>query len=208
MENSLVLFFSFIIIFVIAVFAVYLLFTIIGFARILKKGGKDWWISLIPFYNIYTLCEVCGVNPRWIFLIIIGSFFSFFPLLNIFVTVLCFYFQIVLNVSLAKSFGKEPLFAIGLILLPPVFYFILSSSEYIGPDPMEDYVFNFIDSKTNNKYSVNNNSNNNSNNNTNNNSSTVDSSFTTNTTFSYCSNCGNKLTDDSIYCANCGNKVK
>ena len=44
-------------------------------------------------------------------------------------------FGIMLSIDLAKSFGKETGFAIGLILLPPIFLLMLGfgSAEYQGP---------------------------------------------------------------------------
>ena len=59
----------------------------------------------------------------------------------------CIYFTILLNVSLARAFKKEDGFAVGLILLAPVFYLILGfgkENKYAGKNPMRDLLFDTI----------------------------------------------------------------
>ena len=124
--------------------------------KILEKGNKPGWGSLIPFYNQYLLCEMTGVNPWWVLIyvgIIVGGFafsliFIRVPYMSILFTlaiqVANIYYQILLNVSLAKSLKKEPEFAILLILVPIIGYPILAFSkktEYIGKNPMKDIIF-------------------------------------------------------------------
>jgi hypothetical protein len=36
---------------------------IVGMWKVFTKAGKEGWKSLIPIYNIYTLCEIIGVSP-------------------------------------------------------------------------------------------------------------------------------------------------
>lgn len=89
--------------------------------KIFTKAGKPGWASIIPIYNVIVLLEICGRPIWWILLCLI-------PCVN-------FVIGIILAVDLAKSFGKEVAFAIGLILLPIVFYPILAfgSAQYLGP---------------------------------------------------------------------------
>lgn len=89
---------------------------------IYSKAGKPGWASLIPIYNTIVLLEIVGKPLWWIILYII-------PFVNI-------VFAIIVTVRLAKCFGKDIGFAIGLIILPFVFYPILAfgSAQYIGPD--------------------------------------------------------------------------
>ena len=100
------------------------------------------------------------------------------------------YFLILLNVSIARSFGKEDAFAVGLILLPPFFYFALGveDSEYRGENPMEDVLFNAINKKNTEPKTTNN--------------------QTNNTQYSYCSGCGNRIDKNIKFCPNCGKEIK
>lgn len=94
--------------------------TIIANWKVFTKAGKPGWTSLIPFYNMYQLFEVAGMNG-WMFLLLLIPFVNFIII-------------IMLNINLAKAFGKETGFAIGLILLNPIFMLILafSDAKYIG----------------------------------------------------------------------------
>ncbi len=94
--------------------------TIIANWKVFTKAGKPGWTSLIPFYNMYQLFEVAGMNG-WMFLLLLIPFVNFIII-------------IMLNTNLAKAFGKETGFAIGLILLNPIFMLILafSDAKYIG----------------------------------------------------------------------------
>lgn len=94
--------------------------TIIANWKVFTKAGKPGWTSLIPFYNMYQLFEVAGMNG-WMFLLLLVPFVNFIII-------------IMLNINLAKAFGKDTGFAIGLILLNPIFMLILafSDAKYIG----------------------------------------------------------------------------
>ena len=159
---------------------------IIGHWNILKKGGKPGWGALIPFYNQYLLCDMVGVSPWWVLIVACSSVLAFIPIIGSLLTfAITIYFLILLNVSLARSFGKEDGYAIGLILLSPVFYLMLGcgSSEYVGKKPMNDFVMDNINK-------------NNTNNSTNN----------ENTKF--CTSCGSKMDKKSKFCPSCGKEVK
>ena len=88
-----------------------LVLTVIGQWKIFKKAGKDGWKSLIPIYNTYTMLQILNMEPM-------------LCLLN-FVPGALFMLSIVMSVKLAKSFKKGTGFAIGLILLGPIFVMIL-----------------------------------------------------------------------------------
>ena len=168
---------------------------IIGTWKILTKANKPGWGALIPFYNQYLLCKITGVNPWWIVIVICSGFLSFIPVIGGLLSFAAsIYFAILLNVSLARSFGKENSYAVGLILLAPIFYFILGikDDKYLEPKPMDDIVFNKINQNNNN---TSNNTANQSNN----------SEQTANT--KYCSSCGAQITKDTKYCPSCGKEV-
>ena len=86
--------------------------------KIYTKAGKPGWASIVPFYNMYVMYEIAGMNG-WMFLL------TFVPIANIII-------QIMLYLNLAKKFGKSTGFAIGLILLNPIFLLLLAfgNAEY------------------------------------------------------------------------------
>jgi hypothetical protein len=97
------------------------IFMIVCMAKIFMKADRPWWAAIIPFYNIYTLFKITFGNG-WLFLL------EFIPIVNIII-------DIILNIKLAKAFGKGAGFTVGLILLPIIFIPILAfgSASYSGP---------------------------------------------------------------------------
>lgn len=93
----------------------WIVLTIIAEWKIFTKAGKEGWKALIPIYNAYTLLQILNMEPMLCFL-------SILPGAN-------FMLGIVMNVKLAKSFGKGTGFAIGLILLEPIFLMILGFGD-------------------------------------------------------------------------------
>ncbi len=94
---------------------------IVAMWKIFTKAGQPGWASLIPFYNIWVMLEIVGRPGWWLILMLI-------PGVNLII-------GIIVMVDLAKSFGKETGFAIGLILLPYIFFLILGfgNAQYRGP---------------------------------------------------------------------------
>lgn len=97
---------------------------IVAMWKIFKKAGKPGWASIIPIYNSVVMFQICGMNP-WLLLLAIIPFVNFVtaPIL-----------AILINVNLAKKFGKGGGFAVGLIFLNFIFTLILAfgDSEYQG----------------------------------------------------------------------------
>lgn len=89
--------------------------------KIFTKAGKPGWAAIIPIYNIIVFLEIVGRPLWWIVLMLI-------PLVNIVI-------GIMLSIDLAKSFGKGTGFAVGLILLSPIFLLMLAfgDARYQGP---------------------------------------------------------------------------
>lgn len=89
--------------------------------KIFEKAGKPGWAAIIPIYNLIVLLEIIGKPIWWIILFLI-------PGVNII-------FAIWATNLLSKSFGKDELFTVGLILLSIVFYPILGfgDAKYQGP---------------------------------------------------------------------------
>lgn len=83
--------------------------------KVFVKAGQPGWAVLIPIYNLYILLKIVGKPAWWIILFIV-------PLANLIVAILT-------TAALAKKFGKSTGFAVGLILLPFVFYPILGFGD-------------------------------------------------------------------------------
>ena len=108
--------------FVILAIAVFL---IICQWKIYAKAGKPGWASIIPIYNIVILLEIVKKPIWWLLLMLI-------PVVNVVIAIL-------IMIELAKVFGKDGGFTVGLILLPYVFYPILAfgDAKYIGDDTLD-----------------------------------------------------------------------
>ena len=94
--------------------------TIMGMWRVFEKAGHPGWACIIPFYNIYILLKIAEKPGWWLLL-------YFIPLVNIVIAVM-------VMISVAKNFNKDVGYAIGLMLLPFIFYPILGlgDAEYMG----------------------------------------------------------------------------
>jgi hypothetical protein len=97
------------------------LFCIICAWKVYQKADRPGWAAIIPIYNVIVLLEIVG-KPIWWFLLML------IPGVNLVIAVLVY-------IELAKSFGKDTAFAIGLLLLGFIFYAILAfgSARYLGP---------------------------------------------------------------------------
>ena len=124
------------------------IFMIITTWKVLEKGNKPGWGAIIPFYNTYLLCDMTGVNPWWILITVLSPVLNIVPVIGGLASfAVSIYFAVLLNVGLARAFKKEDGFAIGLILLPIVFYPILAfgkENKYVGKNPMKDIIFDNI----------------------------------------------------------------
>jgi len=83
--------------------------------KIFTKAGEPGWAAIVPIYNIIILLKIVG-RPWWWFILML------IPLVFII-------FAIIVALDLAKAFGKGVGFAVGLILLPIVFYPILAFGD-------------------------------------------------------------------------------
>lgn len=179
------------------------LLTAIGQWKLFRKAGRRGWEALIPIYNTYILCQITGVNPWWIVIILAsGVITAIIPALSIIGTVANVYFGVLLAVSVARSFGKSDGYAVGIYFFGFIFYLVLGfdSSEYLGPRPMKDIIFK-EESNPNPNYNTGNP----------NHFSTPEAKAEENTNSSldvhYCPSCGMKLTIDTKYCPHCGREL-
>lgn len=164
--------------------------TIIGQWKILEKGNKPGWGALIPFYNTYLFCDMVGVNPWWILIVLFSPILNIVPVIGGLASfAVSIYFTVLLNVSLARAFKKEDGFAVGLILLAPIFYLILAfgkENKYVGKNPMKDLLFDNLKENKND-------------------SNVNEAQYEE--TKKFCPSCGAKMEIDTKYCPKCGKEL-
>ena len=101
---------------------VFYILLVIAMWKIFTKAREDGWKSLIPIYNYYILCKICGIS----FLAIVILFITLFiPFINIVTSILLFIYLIIFDFRLSRSFGHGFLFFFGLLLFKPIFLLIL-----------------------------------------------------------------------------------
>ena len=103
------------------VWLVVVVIMVAAFWKIFVKAGQPGWAAIIPIYNAIVVLKIVG-RPLWWLLLMLIPFVNFIIL-------------IILNIDLAKSFGKGAGFGIGLTLLGVIFAPILGfgSAQYQGP---------------------------------------------------------------------------
>ena len=91
---------------------------------IFTKAGKPGWAAIVPFYNIFVLTEIVEKPILWFILFIIPCIY---PVM-----------WVLYNIELAKKFGKDTMYGIGLAFLAPIFYPMLafSDAQYLGTGVM------------------------------------------------------------------------
>jgi len=98
-----------------------MVFVIAAYWKLFAKANQPGWAILIPIYNLFVLLKIVGRPGWWIILMII-------PVVGIVVA-------FIIAIDLAKSFGKDTLYGIGIALLGIIFIPILAfgSATYEGP---------------------------------------------------------------------------
>lgn len=94
--------------------------------KVFEKAGKPGWASIIPVYNIWILFEIAGFKGAYSLLMLIPIVGA----LAVIILTIISYFKI------AKAFGKDAGFGVGLWLLNPIFIAILAfdKSTYLGAE--------------------------------------------------------------------------
>ncbi len=119
-----------------------LILQIVANWKIFEKAGEQGWKSLIPVYAEYILYKIAwDTKPFWILigLSVLTIFLSAIPVAGMvfgfIISILLIIIEVLCYVKLAKAFGHGRGFALGLILLSPIFLMILGfeNSEYLGP---------------------------------------------------------------------------
>jgi hypothetical protein len=94
---------------------------LLGWLRVFPKAGQPWWAALVPVYNIYVLVVgVARLSVLWFVLVLV-------PVVQVVAAIL-------VNVEVAKRFGRSEAFGLGLALLGFVFYPVLG----FGPDKYQE----------------------------------------------------------------------
>lgn len=173
-------------------------FAIVVMWKLFQKAGKEGWRAIVPFYNTYTLFEITWGNG-WLFLLM---FLAIIPVVG---SIAVLVITIMTMIKLAKAFGKEGGFAVGLIFLSIIFMAILAfdSSTYLGVPGKENVTPNPNPNPNNNQF----NGTTEINQNPVPNGPTVENqsaSVTAAPVASFCPNCGTQLKAEEAFCPNCG----
>lgn len=88
---------------------------IAGWWKMFEKAGEPGWAAIIPIYNTIIFIRLAGKPIWWVILCLI-------PCVNIVVFIL-------LSIEVAKAFGKDTGFGVGLGLLPFIFAPLLGFSD-------------------------------------------------------------------------------
>jgi hypothetical protein len=97
-----------------------LILVVAGLWKAFAKAGKPGWAAIVPVYNLVVMVEISGRPLWWVVLF-------FVPFVNLVAAVL-------ISIDIAKAFGKDVGFGLGLAFLGPIFWPILGfgSAEYQG----------------------------------------------------------------------------
>ena len=102
---------------VLILYVAVIVFTIIGFWKVFEKAGQPGWAAIVPIYNLWVMIQIAKKEAWWIVLFLI-------PIVN-------WVASIVIAIEIAKKFGKDAGFGIGMALLPFVFYPMLGFSDAV-----------------------------------------------------------------------------
>lgn len=111
-----------------AALGLYLVFSVVAYlffglcvGKVLKKAGKPLWAGFVPIYNLILLLEIVGRPAWWLILF-------FIPFVGVIV-------GIIACIDLAKSFGKDAVFGVLLVIVSVIMWPILAFGDatYKGP---------------------------------------------------------------------------
>lgn len=94
-----------------AFFLVFLLVFVIvaaGMWKMFEKAGEPGWAALVPIYNLVVLVKIAGKEVWWVVLMLI-------PCVN-------FVAAVMVCIDIARKFGKDTVFGVGLAFLPFIFF--------------------------------------------------------------------------------------
>lgn len=94
---------------------VLMILMIAGMWKAFEKADKPGWAAIIPIYNVIVLLQIVGRPVWWVILF-------FIPLVN-------FVVGILVLVDTVKAYGQGIGFALGLLVLPVIFWPILGFGD-------------------------------------------------------------------------------
>ena len=81
---------------------------IAGMWKMFEKAGHPGWAALVPIYNLVVLVQIAGKETWWVVLLLL-------PCVN-------FVALVMICIEIARKFGKDTTYGIGLALLPFIFF--------------------------------------------------------------------------------------
>ena len=90
------------------VFLVVFVIVAAGMWKVFEKAGEPGWAALVPIYNMIVLVKIAGKEMWWVILMLV-------PCVN-------FVAAVMICLDVARKFGKDTAYGIGLALLPFVFF--------------------------------------------------------------------------------------
>ena len=122
-----------------AISLAFAIFLIICNWKILEKAGEPGWKAIIPFYNIYTLCDVSMTKPTSIVIFVVYMVaYALIPLtlipylgvvISILISPLMYACMGIMNFCLPKAFGKDIAICILSIFFAPIVRAIIAFSK-------------------------------------------------------------------------------
>ena len=111
---------------ILLIYIAVLVVVIAGIWKAFEKAGHPGWGAIVPFYNIYIMTQIAKKPGWWVILF-------FVPIVSIII-------MIILSIEIAKNYGKDTGFGIGLALLGFVFWPILGfgDAQYVGAEKQDD----------------------------------------------------------------------
>ena len=89
---------------------------VLSWVWVFPKAGQPWWAAVVPGYNVYVLVvRVARLSLLWFVLM-------FTPIVQVIAVFL-------VNVEVAKRFGRSDAFGLGLTVLGFVFYPVLALGD-------------------------------------------------------------------------------
>lgn len=99
----------------IIIYLIFFILSVAGLWKMFEKAGEAGWKAIIPIYNLYIITKIINKPWYWVILMII-------PYIGVIWSVWS-------SNLLAKSFGKDIWYTLGIIFLPFIFYPILGFGD-------------------------------------------------------------------------------
>jgi len=90
------------------VFLVAFVIVAAGMWKVFEKAGEPGWAALVPIYNLVVLVKIAGKEMWWVVLMLL-------PCIN-------FVAAVMICLDVARKFGKDTLYGVGLAFLPFIFF--------------------------------------------------------------------------------------